>query len=171
MDRIVPARITPEVFQEFAWFDMLRWQRRYRAPAIFAVIMAAFSAVCFLMSGRTRGAELLGGVLLGAGLVLPLGWLLSFSLSVRAEAKRLRLAQAPVAYTLRLTSEGLTVTKEKEKATFSWEQLCRVCRLRRSICLYAAPRRAFLLPTGDIPDPDALWREICGHLPEEKIGL
>ena len=62
--------------------------------------MAAFSAVFFLMSGRTRGAGLLGGVLLGVGLVLPLGWLLSFHLSVRAEAKRLGLAQGQAAYTL-----------------------------------------------------------------------
>lgn len=169
MNRIFPARITPEVFQEFAWFDMLRQQRRYRAPVCFALMMAVFAAICFFASGRIRGAVLLGGVLLGVGLVLPLGWLLSFYLSLRAEAKRLKLAQAPVAYTLRLTDRGLSVSNEREQADFSWEQLHRVCRLRRCICLYAAPQRAFLLPTGDIPDRDGLWKDICRRLPQSKV--
>ena len=116
MDRTIPARITPEIFQEFAWFDMLRQQRRYRAPALFFLIMTAFAAVCFLASGRIRGAGLLGGVLLGVGLVLPLGWLLSFYLSVRAESRRLKLAQAPVAYTVHLTGRGFSVSNERESA-------------------------------------------------------
>lgn len=168
MERIIPARIDPEIFQEFAWSDMLRQQRRYRAPALFALIMAVFAGICFLMSGRIRGAALLGGVLLGVGLVLPLGWLLSFHLSVRAEAKRLELAQAPVAYTLCLTDQGLSVSNGREQADFPWEKLHRACRLRRCICLYAAPQRAFLLPTGDISDRDSLWEEICRRLPKDK---
>lgn len=168
MDRSFPARITPEIFQEFAWFDMLRQQRRYRAPLIFFLIMAGFSAICFLVVGRLNGALLIGCVLLGVGLILPLGWLLSFFLSVRAESKRLKLAKAPVAYTLHLTDGGLSVSNEKEKADFKWEQLYRACRLRRCICLYAAPRKAFLLPTGELEDRDALWEEICTRLPKGK---
>ena len=139
MSYTVQARITPEVFQEFAWFDLLRHQKRLRAPLLFTLVMAAFAGVCFLAAGRVRGAGLLGGVLLGVGLVLPLCWLLSFHLSVRGEAKKLKLAQAPVAYTLRLTAHGLEVSNEKENAQFPWEQLHRVCRLRRSVCLYVTP--------------------------------
>lgn len=169
MERTFSARITPKVFQEFAWFDMLCQQRRYRAPAVFAAVMAVFAAVCFLMSGRVRGAGLLGGVLLGIGLVLPLGWLLSFHMSVQAEAKRLKLSQSPVAYTLRLTDRGLAVSKGKEKLEYSWEQLYRVCRLHRCICLYVASQRAFLLPTENISDQDGLWNKICCYLPKEKI--
>ncbi len=168
MNRTVYARITPEIFQEFAWFDLLRQQKRWRAPLLFTLIMAAFSGICFLAAGRVRGAGLLGGVLLGIGIVLPLGWLLSFYLSVRTEAKRLRLAQAPAAYTLHLTDQGLGVSNEKEKADFSWSQLHLACRLRRCICLYAAPRRAFLLPTETEEAGGRLWQEICRQLPGEK---
>lgn len=168
MNRTVPARITPKVFQEFAWFDILRQQRRYRAPVLFAAIMTVFAAVCFLVSGRVRGAGLLGGVLLGVGLVLPLGWLLSFHFSLRAESKRLELAQAPVAYTLRFADQGLTISKDQEQVEFSWDKLWKVCRLRRCLCLYAAPRQAFLLPVEDIPDADELWQALCQKLPAEK---
>ncbi len=168
MDRTVPARITPEIFQEFAWFDMLRQQRRYRAPLIFFLIMAGFSVICFLAVGRLNGALLIGCVLLGVGLILPLGWLLSFFLSVRAESKRLKLAKAPVAYTLNLTGAGLSVSNEKEKADFKWEQIYRACRLRRCICLYVAPQKAFLLPTGELEDRDALWEDLCARLAKGK---
>lgn len=168
MDRSFPARITPEVFQEFAWFDMLRRQRRYRAPLTFFLIMAGFSAICFLTVGRLNGALLIGCVLLGVGLILPLGWLLSFFLSVRAESRRLKLSRAPVAYTLRLTDAGLSVSNEKEKAELKWEQLHGAFRLRRCVCLYAAPQKAFLLPTGELEDRDALWDEICTRLPKGK---
>lgn len=168
MEHTVKAQITPEIFQEFAWFDMLRQQKRYRMPGIFFLIMAAFAGVCFLAGNGIRGAGLLGGVLLGVGLVLPLGWLLSFHLSIRAESKRLKLAQAPVAYTLHLTGKGLTVTTEREKAEYPWEQLYCACRLRRCICLYAGPRRAFLLPAKAGQDGDRIWGEICGYLAEGK---
>ena len=169
MNYTVQARITPEIFQEFAWFDLLRQQKRWRTPLLFLLIMSAFSAVCFLTAGRVRGAALLGGVLLGVGIILPLGWLLSFYLSLRAETKKLKLARAPVAYTLRLTNQGLAVSTETEKADFPWSQLHRACRLRRSICLYAAPRRAFLLPSEPGDAGDRLWGEICQRLPDEKV--
>lgn len=168
MNYTVHARITPEIFQEFAWFDLLRQQKRWRAPLLFTFIMAAFSGICFLAADRVRGAGLLGGVLLGVGIVLPLGWLFSFYLSVRTEAKRLKLAQAPVAYTLRLSDQGLEASKEQEKTSLSWNQLYLVCRLRRCICLYAAPRKAFLLPTETGEAGDRLWQGVCRQLPGEK---
>lgn len=169
MKRTIGSHVTPEVFREFAWFDMLYQQRRYRAPVLFTAIMAASAAVCGLMSGRVRGAGLLGGVLLGVGLILPLGWLLSFHLSIRAESGRLKLAQAPVAYTLRLTDQSLTVSKDDERVEFAWDKLLRACRLRRSICFYTAPRQAFLLPMEDIPDADRLWQELVQRLPAERV--
>ena len=57
MNYTVQARITPEIFQEFAWFDLLRQQRRWRAPLLFAGIMAVFACICFLAAPRVRGAE------------------------------------------------------------------------------------------------------------------
>ena len=78
---------------------------------------------------------MLGGVLLGVGIVLPLGWLLSFYLSLRAEVKKRKLAQAPAAYTLRLTDRGLGVSNGTEQADFPWSQLHQVCRLHRCVCL------------------------------------
>lgn len=169
MKQTIQARITPEIFQEFAWFDLLRHQKRWRAPLLFSLAMAIFAGACFMAAGRVRGAGLLGGVLLGVGLILPLGWLLSFYFSVRTEAKRLKLAQAPVAYTLHLTAQGLDVSNETESTCFPWDQLHRACRLRRCICLYVTPRRAFLLPTGTQEESARLWDSLGRRLPGEKM--
>lgn len=169
MNYTVQARITPEIFQEFAWFDLLRQQKRWRAPLLFIGLMSVFACVCFLAAHRVRGAGLLGGVLLGVGIVLPMGWLLSFCLSLRAETKKRKLAQAPIAYTLRLTEQGLGVSNETEQANFPWSQLHRACRLRGCICLYAAPRRAFLLPVEAGDTDDRLWQDICRQLSGEKV--
>lgn len=168
MNYTIQSRITPKIFQEFAWFDLLRQQKRWRAPLLFTLILSAFAGVCFLAGDQIRGAALLGGVLLGVGLILPLGWLLSFYLSVQAEAKKLRLAQAPVAYTLRLTSRELTASNDKERASFPWSQIHRACRLHSVICLYVSPRRAFLLPTGPQGEGDRLWRDICRQISGER---
>lgn len=163
MKYTVEARVTPQVFQSFAWFDLLRRQKRWRAPCLFALIMAVFAGACFALGGG-----LLGGVLLGVGLVLPLGWLLSFHLSVRAESKRLKLAESPVAYTLRLSEETLRATTPKETAEYPWEKLYRACRLKRCICLYATSSNAFLLPT-DGAEGDRLWDFIRTRLPAERV--
>lgn len=168
MNRTVPARITPEIFQEFAWFDLFRRKKRWRAPLFFAAAMTAFSVVCFLAADRIRGAVLLGCVLLGVGLLLPLRWLRDFRLSIRSEVRRLELDRAPVAYVLRLTDGGLEVSNEKEKAAYAWDQLCLACRLGRCIALYVSPEKAFLLPTETEKLGERIWGEICEHLPEEK---
>lgn len=169
MDYTIYSHITPKVFQEFAWFDILRQQRRWQTPALFTLLMSVFAAVCFLAPERVRGAGLLGWVLLAVGLLLPLGWLLSFHLSVRAETKRLKLSQAPVAYTLRLTDQGLSVSNDREQADFSWDQLHSACRLQHCVCLYTAPRQAFLLPDADLPEKPSFWQDICRFLPPNKV--
>ena len=106
---------------------------------------------------------------LGVGIVLPLGWLLSFYLSLRTEVKKRKLAQAPAAYTLRLTDRGLGVSNGTEQADFPWSQLHQVCRLHRCVCLYTAPRKAFLLPAGSGEETDRLWQAICKQAPGEKV--
>ena len=65
------ARITPEVFREFAFFDTFRRQKRWKGPALFALIMGGFAGVCFALRGSREQAALIGAVLLVVGLGLP----------------------------------------------------------------------------------------------------
>ena len=164
---LLEAKITPEVFREFAFFDTMGRQGRWRAPALFAGILLAAACVCFTQWGRIRGAGLLGGVLAGVGLVLPAGYFLSFFLSVRAQEKRLK--GAPSAYTLRLSEGGVSVLLGKERREYAWGDVLRACRLRRSVCLYVEENRAYILPAGSgRASLEAVWDRVCGYVPEGR---
>ena len=88
------ARVTPEVFREFAFFDTFRRQKRWRGPALFALIMGGFAAVCFALRESREQAVLIGTVLLVVGLGLPAAYVLSFYLSVRRREKALKAVSA-----------------------------------------------------------------------------
>ena len=74
---ILLSRITPETFRAFALFDAFQRQKRWRGPALFALIFSAFAAVCFTLGRDLPQSGLLGGVLLAVGLVPKLSALLT----------------------------------------------------------------------------------------------
>lgn len=160
---VIQSKIDPETFSEFAWFDLLRVQRHWRRPLVFAVFFAALSLLALSRAGRVEGAALLGGVLLAVGLGLPLVYFASFARSVRKRARQLDADE--IAYTLTLTPEGVRVKKGKQTADYRWEAVHRACRLKRSVPLYVDAAHALLL-TGK--DADAAWERIKQSLPKEK---
>ena len=163
----VEARITPKVFREFALFDTFRRQRRYRAPLLFALILLAFAAVCFSQMGKLGGAALLGGVLAGVGVALPLVYIASYLASVRRTCRKLEQAGSPVAYELTLTGEGARVKAGGKERLYPWKKVHSAWRLKNSIALYVAERQAYLLPdTGDEGHETKLWKRISGALPD-----
>lgn len=165
-DILVQARITPEVFREFAVFDTLYRNKRYRRPLAFALMMAAFALACFLLRRRADQAVFIGVILLIIGLGLPVVYILSFLYSVRAKAKQLRLGNSPVAYTVSLTPAKVIVTDGKQKAEYPWEAVKYAYRLQHSICLYASESRAYLLPAGEREtEEERRWAVIAEHIP------
>ena len=120
---ILLSRITPETFRAFALFDAFQRQKRWRGPALFALIFSAFAAVCFTLGRDLPQSGLLGGVLLAVGLGLPLFYIMYFLHSVEAQTKKLRLAQKRPAYTVRLDETGLSVEQNGEKASWAWAAL------------------------------------------------
>lgn len=168
-DISVRARITPEVFREFALFDTLYLKKRYRRPLAFALILAAFALACFLLRHRAEQAVFMGAVLLTVGLGLPAVYILSFLYSVRSKAKQLRLGNAPVAYTVTLSPGKVTVTDGKQKAEYPWEAVKYAYRLQHSLCLYASESRAYLLPNPGRETEDVRrWTVITEHIPPER---
>lgn len=159
------ARITPEVFREFAFFDTFRRQKRWKGPALFALIMGGFAGVCFALRGSREQAALIGAVLLLVGLGLPAAYVLSFFLSVRRREKALKAAGNPVAYQLRLEEDGLRVRQGEQEERYPWEQTALACRLKRCLCVYVEPRRAFLLPPRDGEEEERLWAFLTARLP------
>lgn len=161
---IVPSRVDTDTFLQFGIFDTFRLQKLWRRPALFAAILCAFAAVC-LISDR-EGGTLLGGVLLAVGLGLPLVYIANFMLSLRRQAGRRKLDGKRIVYTLRFQPEGVSVSTGQETASFSWEQIHHAYRVPGCIYLYAAPRRAFLLPENG--QEESVWQVLAEHLPPEK---
>ncbi len=155
----IPVKVDGDIFKHFAWFDTFLRQRRWVSPALFAGIMIFFSFIAFSRVGKSQQAALIGSVLLGVGLLLPTVYFLSFHLSVRTQIKKLGLTTPRHVYTLELDGEtGVMASTEKEKTAFCWHELFAAYRTNRAIYLYATPRRAYLLPNGQIPTgPDTLW--------------
>lgn len=166
---VIPSRITPEVFREFAVFDTLYRQKRFLRPLVFTAIMAGFAAVCFSQQGRRPQAALLGGVLLAVGLGLPLVYFLTFFYSVYKRSKVLKGKKAPLAYTVELSSERVTVTAGEQRTEYRWEDILYLYRIRRSTCLYISADRAYLLPIADDGrEEKKRWDFLCEHIPNKN---
>lgn len=162
----VQAVLDGETFRRFAMFDVFYRQKRWRSPALFALILGASAAVCFALHER-RGAVLLGTVLLAVALGLPAAYFLNYFFSVRAQGKKLDGGGGKAAYTLFLDGEGVRVTQGENAVEFSWEALLCAYRVKGCVYLYAAERKAFLLP--ERCGGDRAWEMLRKHMAEEKL--
>lgn len=165
---LIRSRITPEVFREFALFDTMYRQKRYRRPLLFAAILAVFACICFTQQSRNGQAVLLGAVLLAVGLGLPAAYILFFLYSVHKKSKQLDLKNAPEAYTVTLTPELVVVTAGKERAEYTWKEILYAYRIRHSTCLYVGANRAYLLPRSDRREEDRRWALISRQTEKRK---
>lgn len=165
----IKVRLTEKEFISFGWFDALRVKRAWRGPALFAAILGAAAALCFILHAR-RGAVLLGGALLAVALGLPAAWLLNFGVSLRRQAKAAGLSGGKHVYTLELQDDeaGVAVDSGKERAAYSWEQVFHVYRNKTASYLYITPQRAFLIPHDCVEGgEDALWNLFGRCIPAE----
>lgn len=166
---LIPARITATVFQEFAVYDAMIRQKRWRGPMAFLLVFGLLSALCYSQAQKLRGAWLLGTVLLAIGVGLPLAYFVNFHLSVKAQGKKLGGEKAPIAYTVRLREEEILAENGKEKVTLGWEQLHGAVRLTHSVCLYVSARQAYLLPVeAEEKEGREIWEWVSEHIPAEK---
>ena len=163
----IACKIDRRTFTRFAVYDTLIRKKGWRNPILFALIMSAFAAVCFLGRKTHAQATLLGGVLLGVGLVLPIVWFGMFFASVRRQAKRSGLSPDTVQYTVTLSDAKIHVSKSREAADFQWQNVHLARREKGCIYLYVSPARAFLLP--DCEETDRAWQLITEKLDPAKI--
>ena len=162
-DITIQSFIDARVFSKFAWFDLLRVQKRWRRPAAFAAFFAGIAALAFSRAGSVDHAALLGGVLLAVGLGLPAAYFFTFHQSVRRQSAGFTGREA--AYTVTLDGQGVCVVKGKQRANCAWRDIHAVHRLDRCICIYVEARRAFLLPSADNSEAiRAAWELMAAHL-------
>ena len=167
----VRVKMDKRILRRFSMYDTFVKRRAMRSPIIFASLMTAFSVACFLLR-HMDGAVILGCVLLGVGLMLPLAYLLTFLLSVSANAKAQKLPRYVYEVTLTGAEDGIFIRSlgaKEEQLTLKWAQMHAAHRTKGCIYLYAVPTKAFLLPDGQAnASPDEVWKMIVDHMPKPK---
>ncbi len=166
----VNVLVDARIFRQFAMFDARRVQRLWRLPRIFALIMSAFALICFFMRDRAEQAFVLGCVLLGVGLLLPLVHYGFFRYSIKKQIEMMKLHTPHEVYTLSFSrADGVTAEiKQIDKPErFAWDKLFGVYRVPGCTYIYVDPRKAFLLPDG--PETGGCWPLFEEMLPAEKL--
>ncbi len=158
-------------FKRFAYFDTIYCKHRYRRPLLFFLLMAAFSGVCFSMVGSRENALLLACVLLAVALILPLGYLLHYAISLRDQAKTLHLYYPREVYTLRFTDEAFyaTPTGQEKPLRLPWGKLHHAYRTSNAIYIYINDARAFLVPLQAASEQ--VWHTITRHCDSSRCTV
>ena len=163
------GNIDRRTFMRFGVFDSVIRKKAWRNPLLFTLILTAFAVVCFLGREGREEAVMIGSVLLGIGIVLPLVWFGSFLASMNRQAKLSSLSHDRVQYYVTLLPDGFKVEKGKESASYTWNDVYMAYRFPECIYLYGSAARAFLLP--ECEKSDRAWEIITAHLPAEKRKL
>lgn len=168
----VHVRINARIFRRFALFDTFRLHRRWKSPALFALILLSFSLIAFL-AGSGGQAQLIGTLLLVIGLGLPLAYVLHFLLQVRDQCRRLGLRQLRPAYTLNMSEDRLRIIndmKQEPEAAAAWASIHGVWRAKNAFYIYVHPSRAFIVPDGQYAlSPAQLYDFFKACLPEDRL--
>lgn len=161
------VKINASIFRRFALFDTFRLKRRWVSPAVFSVILLAFSFAA-MISGKEQ-APLIGTLLQIVGLGLPLCYVLHFLVQVHDQCSRLGLKNLRPAYTLNFDENELRVINDmvsEPEVKLPYATLHGVWRAGSAYYIYAAPSRAFILPDGQYPlSPAQLWDHFKVVLP------
>lgn len=168
----VAVTLDSNTFSRFAWFDTMARRKRWQRPAAFAVIFTVLAVIVFLRADAENQGALLGGVLLAAGLGLPLVWLASYALSLRRQAKAMGLPRA--VYTVELDESGVTCYQTAAGAApehTPWVDVYGVWRRPDAVYLYVQPGKAYLLPDTEKRQTDKIWTVLGYRLPAEKLHI
>lgn len=166
----IPVTLTGDEFRRFTVFDLLSRRKQWQGPTLFAAILCASAALCFVKSG-TRGAVLLGNVLLAVGLGLPCVYFAYFFSSLSRQVRQQGLSRPQEVYTVTLTdrSQGIQAENGRETVRYAWKNVYRAYRRPTAVYLYLTPQRAFILPYTCMENPAQLWALLEKQLPKEKL--
>lgn len=168
----VSVQMDAASFRSFRWFDLLRHNRIWRRPVLFAAILLLFAGVCLTQLGSRDQAGLLATVLTVVALGLPAVYFWNCAHSIRIYTKKLGLDKGPLPfYRLELDSEGLSVwmagaqDKAEPARRHPWQELHLAYRTPEAIYLYVQQNQAYLL-NGSM---DAAWNLLQQVLPAQRL--
>ena len=168
----IEVELSGAEFRRFTIFDLLRRRKQWQGPVVFALILGASAALCFTRTG-TRGAMLLGNVLLAVGLGLPCVYFAYFFSSLNRQVRQQGLTRPQKVYTVTLEdkAKGILADNGREQLQYEWKSVHHVYRNLTATYLYLTPQRALILPHSCMEDPDKLWALLTKRLPKEKCTV
>lgn len=158
-------------FHDFAAFDLLRHQKRWRRPVLFTAILLLSAGICLSQVGQREGAALLTVVLAIVALGVPAVYFWTFFHNLSLQIKRMGLSQPKPFYRLLLDEEGLSVwmagEQDKPEPThqYPWQSIHTVYRTPGAIYIYVQQNQAYLLNESN----DAAWNYMSEKLPAERL--
>ena len=166
----IRVRLDERTFKRFARFDMFSLRKKWIRPAVFSMILIAFSFAALLT--RKEQSGMIAAVLLAVGIGLPVVYIGSFFSQVNMQALQQKLKPARSVYTVTLREEGILVMNNRRKEDpleMDWGSIQRAFRKKGCVYLYVTAARAFLLPDGQADAPDEeVWHYLTTHLGTEK---
>ncbi len=153
LNMTIDCLLDAKTFKDFTFFNIIKRLKYYKSPVIFACILTFCAAICFIMY-KIDGAILLGTILLVVGLGMPIFYFTTFFISLKKQVKAQNLENPRLVYSITLENkeEGISISNDKEKASYKWEQVYHVYYAKNCIYLFMTKDRAFLLPNNSIKD-------------------
>lgn len=161
----IAVRLSESHYRQFLIFNVLKRQKLYTSPVIFASILTFSAIVCFLMH-HIEGAVLLGSVLLVVGWGVPVVYLTTFFASLKKQVAMQKLNPPRLVYTLHFEedSEVFEISNDKERARYRWRDVFHAYYETDSIYLFITKDKAFLLPLALLDSTDEVWNLIVANL-------
>ena len=163
---VVRTTVNAQVFREFSHFNAFQMNYRGLMLLVFPVFLLLLAFIHL-----NTGSRLFFYLYCGAGLLLPLAYLIFYRVSLNRQIRLHRLETPRVAYTVTLGEKEVKVTSDTEKTTFQWHQVYRVFHLEQVSYLYLTKARAFILPHGDLQQgtPEALVTLVKEKVPPIRV--
>lgn len=165
----VSIQMDEKCMHDFVVFDLLRHQKGWQRPAVFAAILLVCSGICMSQIGKRSGAGLLTAVLAIVAIGLPAVYFGTFARNLSAQIKKLHLPRP--FYRLEMDGTGLSVwmvgsmDKTEPTSQHPWNTVYCAYRVADAVYIYAQKNQAYLLNDGI----DAAWGLLTQVLPADKL--
>ncbi len=143
----VASHMDARVFTDFSNFNSFRLKNRWLGLTGFPVLMIGLGVINYL-----TGSTLLFWIFSSLGIILPLGYMIFYRISLRNQIKANQLETPRLVYTVTISKRGVEVVNQKERATVRWKQVYRVFVRKNAVYIYITEGRAFILPEADLPE-------------------
>jgi len=164
----VKSIINFPILKRFLIFDVLGRQKKWRPPALFALLFLLFAILGYLFRDTAERPYFLIVTLLVIAILVPGVYFLTFFNSINKQKKLFRINRDKLAYTLEFSNreDGIHIYTPKENVHYKWTDVSKVYDRGDAYYLYIRGIKAFILPEKEIKPV----KTELDHLFFEKLG-